>query len=485
MSTDPVHPKGGSLPSDAPRDPWSPWLLALAALVGLVRFGGLGQWSLWIDEIYTWGDSRGAARERIDGLGYALVRWSLEVLNLDSVELGLRLAPAVAGWLAIPLTYFAFKPLAGPRTSSLGALVVAISPFEIQWSQTARFYTFSQAAALLGTACFLRALFYRGALRERTRVGLALLGLGLGAFSIRFHIHGLLVPLASTVGFAVIKLSARAAANPWMVGGAAATAALSITAASPVWSKYYGQKSLSDPLSGLSHFVFSSVYWIGPVVGLLAIVSALRIRRHRDPGFRFIVAVVVAGSGTLLALSPVVKVAAQYTFSLFPWVAILACWTLDPGRGAALGRWAATLLLIGSLVLPTARYFTAEFGQRPRWREAAEFIQQNAAPSQRIFAIPQTTLEFYLLEGSDPDVRAPSLVTPIQYFGNEDLMETLRASPRGWVALRDDYFGALPGPSRKLIEEFLGERGTLRAQYPVPALGRSLRIDLWSFERDG
>src|SRR6188768_1048461 len=97
------------------------WFLGTALALGLLRFFRLGDWSLWIDEAYTLNDSRdvlaGLARPG-NPLGYWAAGWTMRLLG-DQGEFALRLSSALAGWLAIPLTFWAFLPFAGRRRAAL------------------------------------------------------------------------------------------------------------------------------------------------------------------------------------------------------------------------------------------------------------------------------------------------------------------------------------------------------------------------------
>ena len=84
-------------------------LLAAAILLGLVRFVRLGASSLWFDEVLTWGDAHASGAGPSNRLGYLIVRWTVELLGHGPTEGALRFAPALAGWLAIPLTAWALS----------------------------------------------------------------------------------------------------------------------------------------------------------------------------------------------------------------------------------------------------------------------------------------------------------------------------------------------------------------------------------------
>ena len=104
-------------------------ILLLASLVGLVRFWKLGEWSLWIDEAYTFADATFEDRQDQiwNPIGYWLIRWTVGLVGGRADEFSLRLLPAVVGWLCVPLSWWAFRRQVGDRRAALVALLVATS----------------------------------------------------------------------------------------------------------------------------------------------------------------------------------------------------------------------------------------------------------------------------------------------------------------------------------------------------------------------
>ncbi|MEL6716361.1 MAG: hypothetical protein AAFP86_21460, partial [Planctomycetota bacterium] len=166
-------------------------------------------------------------------------------------------APALAGWLAIPLTAWAFLPLAGARRCAVAALVVAASAWQLQWSQTARFYTFCEVALLLGTGFALRGVLAPGGPRPFQLA----LGLVLGALSGLFHPHGWIVfgaTLALVFVLALRRASGGARRRLALAGLACvALGAVAIVFAWPMWLRFARHKGASDPVSGMAHFVLA------------------------------------------------------------------------------------------------------------------------------------------------------------------------------------------------------------------------------------
>lgn len=129
---------------------------ACAAALGLWQ---LGEPSLWIDEAYTaerTGFTYGRLMEDIQWAHFTLVKaWS--VMGGTS-EFALRFPSVVGGIVAVVLMYGFTKWLVDERVAFISALLLAVNPFVIHWSQQARAYSILLALAIAATWLFLRAI---------------------------------------------------------------------------------------------------------------------------------------------------------------------------------------------------------------------------------------------------------------------------------------------------------------------------------------
>jgi mannosyltransferase len=121
-------------------------LMAITLLATALRFYKLGEWSFWIDEIFT--IKRAQAHVNIEdilhwwwqpALSLILIDGALDTLGIN--EWSARLVPAVIGVISIPVLYFPIKKLFGPEVALIAVFLLAISPWHLYWSQNARFYT--------------------------------------------------------------------------------------------------------------------------------------------------------------------------------------------------------------------------------------------------------------------------------------------------------------------------------------------------------
>jgi len=138
--------------------------LALVVLAsGLVRFVGLGKESIWLDEatsiliarlnlssVVAW-----AAGDIHPPLYYlALHFW----LRFGETEFAVRALSAVLGILTVVVTYALAQELFGPRVGVYAALLLALSPLHIVYSQEVRMYAMVTAWSLLASYLMLLAL---------------------------------------------------------------------------------------------------------------------------------------------------------------------------------------------------------------------------------------------------------------------------------------------------------------------------------------
>jgi mannosyltransferase len=147
---------------------WPAWwpLAALTLLAAALRLPTLGTQSLWYDEAFTpvhvLHASLGATlhavsqTENSPPLWYMLEWGFTRVLGSGAVAL--RLLSALAGIATVPLAWGVGSELAGRRAAVATALLVAVNPLFVWYSQEARVYGLFVFMATLALWCFLRAL---------------------------------------------------------------------------------------------------------------------------------------------------------------------------------------------------------------------------------------------------------------------------------------------------------------------------------------
>lgn len=116
-------------------------LIAGITLLGLIlRSWHLGDWNFQATEMFTLRDSLSPTLTNPRPLLYLLNHYLVGSFSpLD--EFGLRLLPAVFGILAVPVFYLTCRRLASARAALSGALLLAVSPLHILYSQLARYWS--------------------------------------------------------------------------------------------------------------------------------------------------------------------------------------------------------------------------------------------------------------------------------------------------------------------------------------------------------
>jgi mannosyltransferase len=150
-------------------------VLLVIALGAFLRLYRIGAQPLWVDEASSLRFARGSLTRLwswstlVDPgnppLYYSLLHgW----LAFGDSEASLRLLSALFGVLTIPLVYALGRTIRDHRLGIVSALLFAISPFQVWYSQEARGYsllTFGATAAMLGVAYLLRHLERSGSVR--------------------------------------------------------------------------------------------------------------------------------------------------------------------------------------------------------------------------------------------------------------------------------------------------------------------------------
>jgi hypothetical protein len=117
--------------------------LVLAGLILLalgLRFFRLGEWNFEATEMFTLRDSVRPQWHNSRPLGYLLNYYLVLPLRpLD--EFGLRLVPAVAGVLAVPVFYAVSRRLIGTRAALFGTLLLTVSALQVYYAQFARYWS--------------------------------------------------------------------------------------------------------------------------------------------------------------------------------------------------------------------------------------------------------------------------------------------------------------------------------------------------------
>lgn len=473
-----TNAEAGAQPGEA-QDSSGILFLALALVFGLLRFVNLGKWSLWIDEALTLADFR----NRLDGgeignsLGYSLVQLGVALCGGRIDEFGLRFVPALVGYLFLPLIFLCLRPWVGSRRAGLCALVLAVSSWHLFWSQNARFYTFCQTTSFLGIIVVLSAYLRGGVLK-------AVLGFGLAGVAALFHPSAALalpvlvvLPLVARIFSLELHPSARRSAlvliGISLLGGLAAFGKIQ-----SMWSEYAYVKSFASPAS----LLLTSGFYVTPLLGGLALFGMFHTATQRD-NFGRVVSLLVLGSFAIaLVVSLFARVVAQYIFFLLPWITLLGCWVFDgvstDDRRVLNLRRAGVFCLTATGLVGCLLYMTKRMGERPRWREAFQYVADHAQPSDGIFAMGAPVGEYYLSPES-PDYRTPDVVGWFDSYRPTLARDWARFDRRVWYVVQPKWFEDWAEEDSSRAKEYLARECRLAASYPLNVDTRDLSLQVY------
>jgi len=182
------------------RDRYFIALIIIMVIGAVLRFYRISFQSLWIDEgatyYYVLNDVFGilTQTEQTPPPFYIIEHYSYVLLGHS--ELSLRLPAALFGIASIPAIYFLGKEIHSKNVGLLAAVALALSPFHIWYSQTARPYAFMLFFFILFLIFFIRA-YRSGGRKDWLIAGI------LAAVTFYFHFYMILFIGLAAVFFLV------------------------------------------------------------------------------------------------------------------------------------------------------------------------------------------------------------------------------------------------------------------------------------------
>lgn len=427
-------------------------LALITFLAAALRFYKLGQWSFWIDELYTLIDSL-AILQRWWAATLSILLSSLTINLLGEGEWQARLAPALIGVISAPILYFPVRRLTNTYVALLASLLLAISPWHLYWSQNARFYPLMFLAYTLGLLLFFRALeedngrlaasgafFLMLAIGERTSAFLFLpvLAAYLGAL----FIFRLPKPAGLRVGilaWLLLPIAYYALPEVYIIlFGESVTSIEQVTTERDVarsgleviWTLFIGNPGVSP-----QWLVNSIVESISIPIFILALFSGLTLVWRRDRFGLFLVTGAVVPTMLMVLLSFFSYVLDRYVFiTLFFWILLAAIgvqrlFMTDSVEGRIMAT-GVLMLLVASAMAQNVYYFKYELGARSNWKAALAYVeQQRHSVAEPVFIGYPEMAQYYL--GKEENVYH---IDEILTMDMDEVRERAWFVDSGWLA---------------------------------------------------
>lgn len=455
-------------------------LTAISLLAVILRFYKLGEWSFWIDEIFTLNNLRAhyfnlndilrnipPAR---DWLSLSLILSSGALNIFGTNEWSARLVPAVIGSISIPILYFPIKALLGAVIGLISVLLLAVSPWHLFWSQNARFYT--SLMLFYALAIFLTFL---GLERGRSRYILfALLCLYLATGERLTGLFYVPVLISYFLVLLVFRLNGPHVSR-WKYYGAIVLVPILIFGISDFYRYLTGHPStlsaILDTFAGQSNhspfrLLLSIIYRIGLPVFVLGIFGGVyMVIRNQRLGL-FVVAAALVPIILLVMASPFVFTVDRYIFVALPFWMILSAAAIQgllsgtdgPGQWLALGVF---VFLLFNPMSEDFLYYQYQNGGRPDWKNALQLVQRNLQPGDLVLSTRPEVGKYY-------------------FSGDVGNVNSFDLEANGWEGRRiwfliDEATGWVNPP----IKEWILKNGELIEVVQVSVPGRDMPIRIY------
>lgn len=403
------------------------WLGIILILGTVLRVYDLGTESYWIDEVSTVIEGQQSipqllASGRLDQPPGYYLPFHFWIGGFGTSEVSTRAFSLIVGVASIGLIFLVGRELFGSEVGLLGAFFMAVSDFQIFFSQEARFYSFFEFTTLLSFFCFVLAL------KRKRVIDFVLYGLA-GALLVYSHTYGIFILVAQNLFVMLQVRKYKAILGLWL----ASQVLIALAFGPYLFPLVFGGKgvegaiaqniggnsppSVWDPIRAIYHFIlparrgrtWASVI-IGYTVAVVFLVTAIWLyytrwakntwllevgeffgNIKRWPGWAgkfflvgcWLLCPIVLP--LLLSLELPAVYAERYTVSAAP-----ALYLLLAAGVFNIRRVIPIVVSLGVLVIAMApglyNYYVTDINEQ--WREAAVYINENAKPDEVLVFAP-------------------------------------------------------------------------------------------------
>ena len=449
-------------------------ILSVVVMFGTaLRFWNLGQWSFWIDEVFTVRDAQSLSLNNWQSIPnpipYLAVKLSIGLAG--NSEWGSRLIPCIIGIASIPAVFGLGRTLFNWRVGLLSSTFVACASWHLFWAQNARYPVFTFLFAVL-TAWF----FYLSLERDST---LLTIGALVCCFCLILSHTLSVVIVPALAAYAVICLLEKSDRKRWInlliffIPFAMPVLALVLPEVHSYlfsgWGRNEWQRS---PL----YIVLTLVDGVSVPIAVAAFFGFVAMSSNKST--RFLLCYAGVPLALFLVASQFQNVAGYYLFWTTPAYFILAgvaceqVWkAINDRYGRMLGILVPCVLVV-TLLSQNYLYFSIENGGRPKWREAFETIKAEKQPNDKVVLSEPEIGKYYLPES-----------TPIyigELLGNQEAFEKAwenSGKDRLWFVVDVASFNVFDGNEN--VRSWIRQRGHLIKTLPAFSRAKDRTIHVY------
>ncbi|MCB0165105.1 MAG: glycosyltransferase family 39 protein, partial [Anaerolineae bacterium] len=359
----------------------------------------------WWDEMFTLRDTAFPFTFRylvdLNPVSFILIHMVFNIFHVN--EWNARVVPALIGIATIPFLYFPVRKIFGSATALVVSLSLAIAPWHIYWSQSARFYT-----ALLLFYSLGMLYFYIGL--EEDRLGYLLMSLVWFGLAVNERLTALLfvpvitayigllviLPIEKPRGFNVRNLAV------FIIPGAIGAVGLGwkFLINPYIWFKMFGWTN-SNPIWIMGGVVF----YVGVPVVCIALLAALyKISQKDRAGLYFLLGAVVPLIAVMM-LSLIQYSANRYVFmTLTSWVILSSIAAIEVlKKTAKRDKLLSMAVLVVLIVVPMTEnmlYYKYQNGNRDNWKQAFALVDKLSGEKDIIITSNALIADYYLEENT-------------------------------------------------------------------------------------
>jgi uncharacterized membrane protein len=407
--------------TDASRAPLRERILLVGILIAaaLLRFYQLGTASLWFDEAATarvvtapLGEFflRFRTTENTPPLHYVILWIWTRVFGAS--EVSLRMPSVIAGVASVFLLYRLMRLLGGARSALIAALLLAVSSYQIYFSQEARAYELMVCLSLWSCCAFLRLM------EENSRRN-QILFITSTTLLLYTHLFSVFVIAAENIAYLVAwvrRPRPKLKLSDWL-GVQLATAAMFLPFIPVVWAWFSNRsggfwiKPMTLDEITASYLAYAGSAWLLCLMGLLGICGAM-LYRHERTGVALLLSllilpVVVPVVGSVLGKPLFV---ARYGIVASPALCALAAWGMDLFKTRGPVMVMTVLLTVLSFLGPPA-------GQKEDWRDVVSYVEKWAHPGDVVVINRRDASRAYDYYSTRHDVHAKGFWGPFITLG--------------------------------------------------------------------